>query len=77
MIGAPDPSLFAEVIPAAADRVFAAIEPWVAAETTINWAGGPDSPEFAKAWSPETTKRLEAIRAAGDPDGIFAYRPVA
>ncbi len=77
VIGAPDPSLFAQVIPAAADRVFAAIEPWVAPETTINWAGGPESPEFAKAWSPETTERLEAIRAAGDPDGIFAYRPVA
>lgn len=77
LIGAPDPALFAAVVPAAAERVFAAIAPWVADETTINWAGGPESHDFARAWPPEMTRRLVEIREGGDPDGIFAYRPVA
>ncbi len=60
------------MLPAAGTAVFAAIAPWIADETTINWAGGPWSPEFAKAWPAATAKRLVAIREAGDPDGIFA-----
>lgn len=76
VIGVPDPSLFAVVLPGAAEGVFAAIAPWIADETTINWAGGPESPDFAKAWPAATATRLVALREAGDPHGIFAYRPV-
>ncbi len=68
VIGAPDPSLFAEVLPRVADGFLAAIGPWVAEESTANFA---NSRTADRAWSPESAKRLARIRSEIDPTGLF------
>jgi hypothetical protein len=70
LIGAPEPSLFATVIPEAAARVFDTLRPWINAESNVNFsshasAGTPN-------WSAETSARLDAVRKAYDPAGVFA-----
>lgn len=78
LIGAPDPALFEEVLPAVADRVTAAIEPWVSPETNINFAGRILSLQhFASAWPADTFARLASVRHQYDPDHIFPYGPAA
>jgi FAD/FMN-containing dehydrogenase len=77
-IGAPDPSLFEKVLPAAAERFLQAVEPWVSPETNVNFAGRFASREhFASAWPPEIFARLESVRRAYDPGGLFTYGPAA
>ncbi|MEO7122286.1 MAG: FAD-binding protein, partial [Lacisediminihabitans sp.] len=74
VIGAPDASLFETVLPAAADRVFAAIAPWIAPQLNINFAGRLRSAEhFASAWPAETFARLATVRKKYDPDVVFPY----
>ncbi len=49
--------------------------PWAAPETNINLLGGPWTDQnLARAWSPETAARLDAVRSAYDPTGVFAFR---
>ena len=67
MIGAPDPSLFADVLPSATDRLLEAVAPWLSPEMNANY--GTDAPE--QIWPGEVGRRLSAIRGAGDPEGIF------
>lgn len=77
-IGVPDPSLFETVIPAAAGRLLDAIAPWTSSETNVNFAGRFDSREhFARAWPPAVFERLESVRRAYDPLGLFTYGPAA
>jgi FAD/FMN-containing dehydrogenase len=77
-IGVPDPSLFETVLPAAADRLVEALAPWVSPQTNVNFAGRFTSREhFASAWPPEIFERLEAVRTAYDPLGLFTYGPPA
>lgn len=76
VIGAPDPALFAEVLPAAAARFREALAPWIAAKTTVHYAHAfEDETEFRTAWPDATFDRLVGIRRRVDPDGIFAYGP--
>jgi hypothetical protein len=78
LIGAPDPSLFETVLPAAADRVFAAIAPWTTPQLNINFAGRLRSAEqFASAWPAETFARLATVRKKHDPDVVFPYGFIA
>jgi FAD/FMN-containing dehydrogenase len=70
LIGAPEPSLFARILPEAATKVFESIAPWVNPETTANFDGGAGA--GTPAWSPKVLERLAAVRAAYDPDRIFA-----
>jgi hypothetical protein len=73
MVGV-NPAFFAEVLPAAADRLIADLRSWVSPETNINFAGKPRSPEhFASAWPPETFARLAEVRRRYDPQGLFAF----
>ena len=75
-IGVPVPSLFATVLPAAFAGLRAAIDPWVASTTTINWLSEPEDPEqFRSAWSPEDLARLAEVRRRYDPAGILPYGP--
>lgn len=77
-IGVPDPSLFETVLPAVAGRLVAAIAPWTAPETNVNFAGRFRSAEhFASAWPPDTFARLAAVKKAYDPLGLFTYGPKA
>ena len=76
LIGAPDPSLFPAVLPAVGDGVTAALAPWVSAVTTPNWAGGFGVPgTWEAAWPAETRARLDDIRRATDPHGLFPFGP--
>jgi hypothetical protein len=78
VIGVPDPSLFATVLPAAFDGLMAAIGPWIAATTTINWLSEPeDASQFRAAWAPEVLDRLAEVRHRYDPDGVLPYAPDA
>jgi hypothetical protein len=70
LIAAPEPSLFRNVVPEAANRIFEALRPWVNAESNVNFSslGGAGTPN----WSPAVAERLAAIRAAYDPNRVFA-----
>jgi FAD/FMN-containing dehydrogenase len=71
LIGAPNPALFAEVVPAAADAVYAAIGPWLSPESTINFVGVARPGQTGEPWSADTHARLAEVRRAHDPHGVF------
>lgn len=75
-LGAPDPSLHAEVLPRAAAGFADAIRPWIAERTNIHFISHvPTAAEFATAWSVETSARLAATRRRVDPRGVFPFGP--
>jgi FAD/FMN-containing dehydrogenase len=60
-------------IQAASDRLFTAIEPDRAEQTSVNFIDHSASEaEFDASWSTETATRLRALRAEWDPTGMFA-----
>jgi hypothetical protein len=69
LIGVPEPSLFAKIIPEAAQQIFETLRPWINDETTVNFS----SPGVAgtPAWSGEMMDRLAAVRRTHDPDRVF------
>ena len=74
-IGA-DPSTFAETLPAELASLFSSVDPWIAAESNINWSGEAHTvDEFRRNWPADTFDRLESLRAQYDPTGVFAYGP--
>ncbi|HXR45553.1 MAG TPA: FAD-binding oxidoreductase, partial [Pseudolysinimonas sp.] len=77
VIGVPDPTLFADVLPAAYAALRDAIAAWVAPSTTINWLVQANDPlQFATAWPPQVLARLSRVRAEYDPDHLLPYAPV-
>lgn len=76
VVGAPDPSLFADVLPRAAAGFRDAIARWVAPKTTVNYAAHfEDETEFRSAWPDATFARLAETRRRVDPEAVFAYGP--
>ncbi|WP_324275411.1 BBE domain-containing protein [Blastococcus brunescens] len=72
-IGPGVPEL-AQVVPAIVRGALAALAPWRAAETMINFLGDVSGPEeVAAAYPPETLERLRAVKAAVDPGGVFTF----
>jgi hypothetical protein len=70
MVGV-DHALFGDVMPAAAERFFAAAAAYLAPEPNINFMGPPHTPEHhALAWSPATRARLDELRRRYDPDQL-------
>jgi hypothetical protein len=71
LIAAPEPSLFQNVVPEAAKRIFDALRPWINPESNVNFSslGGAGTPN----WSPEVAERLAAVRRRYDPDRVFAH----
>ncbi|CAN5162047.1 FAD-binding oxidoreductase [soil metagenome] len=76
-IGVPDPGLFAEVLPAVDIRIDSELGPWRSPETTINWTENGTDAEYRSAWPAKTFERLTELRGRYDPEGIFAYGPLA
>lgn len=76
VLGAPDPSLFADVLPRATAGFVDAIRPWIAPETNIHWISHePDAAEYATAWPAPTAARLTEVRRRVDPHGVFPFGP--
>lgn len=74
LIGAPVPDLFAQVLPALADSLTAAVEPWRHSEANFNLSGHVGTAEqFSRAWPPPVFERLAAARSTYDPTGMFAF----
>jgi FAD/FMN-containing dehydrogenase len=72
VIGAPVPELFAEVLPALAHRLEAALEPWSTGGSVLNFHGRPGAEhELDRAWPAATHARLLRIRADVDPEGAL------
>lgn len=71
-VGAPNAALFQGPVPAAADAVFAAIGPWLAPETNINFVGVHRPGQTGEPWSVEVAERLDGVRGTYDPAGVFA-----
>ena len=70
LVAAPEPSLFTNVVPEAATKIFDALRPWINDESNVNFSsqGGAGTPN----WSPAVAERLAAVRARFDPDRVFA-----
>ena len=70
LVAAPEPSLFANVVPEAARQIFDAVRPWINDESNINFSsrGGAGT----RYWSPVVAERLARVRAQYDPDRVFA-----
>jgi len=76
MIGAPDPSLFASVLPHVADGITSRLAEWISPSTTINYAGDLSVPgAYESAWPAPTLTRLAAVRSLYDPAPLFPYPP--
>ncbi|HEY4267721.1 MAG TPA: FAD-binding protein [Galbitalea sp.] len=67
LVGAPNPALFAEVLPTSSAALLKDLSPWLADVTTVNFLGHPG----ASAWSADTNQRLGKVRAEVDPAGMF------
>jgi hypothetical protein len=70
---ATNPAQFGVELPAFIDLWLVDLAAWISSEGNINFIGRPSSSEeYASAWSPETYARLQEIRHACDPEGLFA-----
>lgn len=72
---AADPELFQTAVPTATDRLIRTLQPWISAETNINFAGKVRSTEqFTSAWPPDILAKLTEVREEYDPDGVLTLR---
>lgn len=64
----------AAVVPAAIQRVLAAMEPYSTGGTMVNFHGRPgDAADRARAWSPETYARLSVTKSTYDPTNMLRF----
>jgi FAD/FMN-containing dehydrogenase len=74
LVGAPNPDLFATVIPGAANALLGAVSPWISPENNVNFASGfASAEEYHGAWPAATFDRLTEVKKKYDPSGIFVY----
>ncbi|MEV6369776.1 hypothetical protein AB0L86_23100 [Micromonospora musae] len=68
-----DPETFYTALPAAADRIRAALATWLSAEHNPNFAGRPSaSGGGAPAWPSDIASRLAQIRHRYDPEQVIS-----
>jgi hypothetical protein len=73
---AADSSTFAELAPARAAEIAAALAGEVSAVTNVNWSAGlTDKDALEKTWPPAVLARLAAARSKWDPQRLFAFGP--
>jgi FAD/FMN-containing dehydrogenase len=73
LIGVPDPSLFAQVLPSAVAALMPRIAPWRARNSNIHWVDSSSADDLGRAWPAAILDRLALVRARVDPDGRFAF----
>lgn len=72
-LGALAPEI-AERVPAAGEAVLSAMEGWSTGTVQLNWLGETATPaDVARAWTPETHRRLMEVKRAVDPDNVFRF----
>jgi hypothetical protein len=72
------PELFAQAAPGAALDLHAALAPWAADESNINFLGAPiPGLRLAPPWIGDRAARLDRIRNRQDPDGVLAPWPAS
>lgn len=73
VIGAPDPRLFADAVPAHARRLARHLEPWLTGGSLLNFHGvADDLHPLDLCWSAATAERLARVRRSVDPEGLLA-----
>ena len=77
VIGRPDPSLFAEVLPAALAELKPQLAPWLSSGTNIHWIEWGSDADYERSWPADVLARLRAVRAEVDPQGRFPFGPAA
>jgi len=71
---AVDAASCTSALPAASERLLAAVQPWACHETNINFTSVARSPEhFASAWAPAVFSRLAVLRERYDPRGVLSF----
>ena len=71
---APGVPELTQVLPAIADGVYAALEPWRAPGGLVNFLGDHHSTEqVGAAWAPEVHERLMVLKRRVDPDDVFCF----
>lgn len=69
LIAAPEPSLFANIVPEAAGKIFDALRPWINPVSNVNFSG--IGAAKTPTWTDDTAARLATVRAQHDPDRVF------
>ena len=69
-----DPSKFETELPAAAERLYAAVGPWTSEEGNINLAGAAAKGRLEAVWPADVWARLQEVRGRVDPDSVMALR---
>ena len=77
LIGAPDPSLFAEVLPSALAALKPQLAPWLSSGTNIHWTDWNSDADYDRSWPAGVLERLKAVRAEVDPEGRFPFGAAA
>ena len=72
IIGAPDPRLFGEAVPAAVETLLGALSPWLTGRSQANFHGPvtADQP-LTMAWDDATVHRLAEVGRRYDPHEVF------
>jgi len=74
LAGAPVPGLGATAIPRAVDSVLDAMRPWTGPHYLANFVGRANAPDaIDHAWDAAQRERLDGVRAAADPGGLFPF----
>jgi FAD/FMN-containing dehydrogenase len=61
----------AGLVPGAAERVHDAVAAWRSRGCLLTFLGGADAQSVARVWPDEVYARLQAVKAAYDPDEVF------
>lgn len=77
LIGVPDPSLFAEVLPGALAALKPQLAPWLSSGTNIHWTDWNSAADYDRSWPADVLARLKAVRAEVDPQGRFPFGATA
>ncbi len=62
-----------QAVPQAGTTLVRALEPWSPGTALLNWLGAAGAEEVARAWQPETYRRLQSVKRRLDPADLFRF----